>query len=88
MDLFSAPGHELVFIEQTEDDTEKISVYSWFNFGFFMLADSNTYPKIQSVSMHDKNHIKIIYIEDEHEVELILIAANGKLLPKIEVHTE
>ena len=80
------PGHELVFIEQTEDDTER-SVYTPGLTGFYV-ADNATYPKIQSVSIHDKNHIKIIYIEDEHEVELILIAANGKLLPKIEVHTE
>lgn len=82
MELLPTPGQELVFIEQAKEDMEKISIYSWFDFGFFMIADSEAYPSIQTLLMLDNNLLEITYIEDEQEIERILTVVNGKLLPK------
>ncbi len=82
IDFLSTPGHELIFIEQAEDTMEKLSVYSWFDFGFFMVADSETYPNIQTVAMLDENLLEITYFEDEQEIKQNLTTLKGKLLPK------
>jgi hypothetical protein len=82
LDLLSTPGYELVFIEQANDSMEKISVYSWFDFGFFMLADSDVYPNIKNIHIPDKNLLEITYSKDEQEIKQILTVKNGKLLEK------
>lgn len=82
MDLLSAPGYELVFIEQTEEDKEKISIYSWFDFGFFMMAESEAYQSIQTMHMLDKNRLEITYIKDEEKKEQVLSVVDGKLIAK------
>ena len=82
MDLLSSPGHELIFIEQTEEDMEKISVYSWFDFGFFRLADSEAYLRIQKISMVKDNLLEITYIDEDKETNLLLSVVDGKLSPK------
>jgi len=82
IDFLSTPGHELIFIEQAEDTMEKLSVYSWFDFGFFMVADSEAYPSIQTVAMLDENILEITYIKDEQEIKQNLTTLKGKLLPK------
>ncbi|NLO10243.1 MAG: hypothetical protein GX129_10320 [Clostridiales bacterium] len=82
MELLSTPGQELVFIEQAEDDKEKISIYSWFDFGFFMIADSEAYPMIQNVTMKGENSLEITYYEEEEEKSQILSIVEGKLLAK------
>lgn len=82
MDLLSTPGHELIFVEQTEEDMEKINVYSWFDFGFFMIADSEAYPSIQSLDLLDDNLLEVTYIEDKEKIKLILSVVDGKLLSK------
>ena len=82
MDFLSTPGHELVFIQQDEGDMEKLSVYSWFDFGFFMVADSESYQSIPSVIKLDENLIEITYLEDEEEIKQKLTVVKGKLLPK------
>lgn len=82
MDLLSTPGHELIFIQQAEGNMEKISVYSWFDFGFFMVADSEAYQSIQTVAKMDENLLEVTYLEDEEEIKQILRVVEGKLLPK------
>ncbi|TAH64972.1 MAG: hypothetical protein EWM47_11690 [Anaerolineaceae bacterium] len=82
MDLLSTPGHELIFIEQAEEDMEKVSVYSWFDFGFFMIADSVVYPRIQKMTMKSENMLEITYFEEDQEISLLLTVEDGKLLPK------
>ncbi len=84
MELLSTPGQELVFIEQAGEDLEKISIYSWFDFGFFMLADSKAYPRIQSINMKGENSLEITYYEEEQEIVQILSVIEGRLLPKEE----
>lgn len=82
MELLSTPGQELVFIEQAEENMEKISIYSWFDFGFFMIADSQAYPSIQNITMKEENALEITYYEDKQEVVRTLSVVDGKLLPK------
>ena len=82
MELLSTPGQELVFIEHAEEEKEKISIYSWFDFGFFMIADSEAYPRIQSVDALGENLLEITYIEDDQEVKLSLAVLDGRLIPK------
>lgn len=82
MDLLSTPGQELIFIEQVEEDKEKISIYSWFDFGFFMIAESEAYPRIRSVDILDENLLEITYIEDTQEIKKNLGVVDGKLLAK------
>lgn len=81
MDLLSTPGQELIFIEQLGDGMEKISIYSWFDFGFFMIADSDTYSSIKSITMKGDNRLQITYYENEQEISQILSVVDGKLLP-------
>jgi hypothetical protein len=85
MDLLSLAGDELVFIEKAEGDTERISIYSWFDFGFFRIADSEEYQQIQNLTMVGENLLEITYYEEEEEINLILTAVDGKLIPKEEL---
>ena len=82
MDILPASGDELVFIEQTEDGRERISIYSWFDFGFFRLAVSETYPEIRHMVMTEDKLLEITYYEEGKERSQTLQAANGKLIAK------
>lgn len=64
-DLLPMPGSELVFIEQTDNGNEKISVYYWFDFGFMLLAESDGYRDIRDVSIPGENSIQITYEEGQ-----------------------
>lgn len=81
MDLLSTPGDELVFIEQAKEDKEKISIYSWFDFGFLRIVDSDEYQLIKNLSMVGENLLEITYYEEEEERNLILTAVDGKIIP-------
>lgn len=80
-DLLSTPGDELIFIEQAENDKEKISIYSWFDFGFFRIAESGEYQLIKNMTMVGENLLEITYYEEEEERNLVLTAVDGKLIP-------
>jgi hypothetical protein len=82
MELLSTPGQELVFIQQAGEDMERISIYSWFDFGFFMIADSQAYPRIESLAIKGENSLELTYYEEEQEISQILSVVEGKLLPK------
>ena len=79
-DLLSAPGDELIFIEQLEEDKERISVYSWFDFGFFRIVESINYPKIDNLTITDDNRIEISFIIDKSKIKKVLTAKEGKLV--------
>jgi hypothetical protein len=53
------PGEELIFIEQLQDGQERISVYSWFDFGFFLLADSDEISSVKELTVSGNNSIQI-----------------------------
>lgn len=82
MDLLSTPGHELIFIEQTEEKKEMISIYSWFDFGFFRLAESEAYMRIQSLKMVNENLLEITYADNDKDSSILLVVDEGKLVPK------
>jgi hypothetical protein len=60
-DLLPISGDELIFIEQTEDGLEKISIYYWFDFGFLLLAESDGYKDIRNLTLQGENSIQITY---------------------------
>lgn len=60
-DLLPIPGDELIFIEQTEEDKEKISIHYWFDFGFVMLAESGSYKDILNLTIKGENNLQITY---------------------------
>lgn len=76
-DLLAIPGNELIFIEQTEDGKERLSVYYWFDFGFMKLADSDYYKEIQSLSIIDENCIEIIC---DKKQRITLAVKYGKMI--------
>lgn len=78
-ELLSAPGEELIFVEETEEGKEQISVYSWFDFGFFRIADSDAYPEIQSLTLSGDNSLMVSYMEEGRKRTLMLTAKAGKL---------
>jgi len=82
MDFLSPPGYELLFVEQTYEGKERVSVYSWFDFGFHRLAYSDGYEIIQNISMVSENRLKITYREGKKEYNVQLETVNGKLVPK------
>ena len=59
--LLSIPGDELMFIEPSDNGEEHISIYYWFDFGFQLLAESENYQEIQSLSIIEDNRIQIRY---------------------------
>jgi len=79
-DLVSIPGEELIFIEQTTDGKEKISIYYWFDFGFFLLASSGSYQEIQNVTILGENHIQITEKEKHKQKAIILTIQYGELV--------
>ncbi|MGB4659419.1 MAG: hypothetical protein WBI07_09580 [Mobilitalea sp.] len=56
-DLLPVTGDELIFLQESSGNSEKISIYYWFNFGFLLLADSEYYDEIQSVSIMKENRL-------------------------------
>lgn len=70
------PGDELIFIEQLEEGQERISVYSWFDFGFFLLADSDELPLVNRLIISGDNSLQISP-EDGQTRQLIM--KGGKL---------
>lgn len=79
-DIFSAPGYELLFIECTDENAEKISVYSWFDFGFFKIAESEAYEKIEDLNVAGSNRLEVTYFEKKKKSNHILKAKDGKLV--------
>lgn len=82
IDILPSSGSELVFIEESKGKMERISIYSWFDFGFFRIADSETYNKITGLDMVSDNLLELTYNDGERENKLLLTVVDGKLIPK------
>ena len=63
-------------------DLERVSIYSWFDFGFFRIAESDPYPLINDLTMVGDNLIEIRYGEKKGEMKLLLALEEGKLVDK------
>lgn len=86
-DLLSAPGDELIFIQELDGGKEKVSIYLWFDFSFMMIAESEAYHKIKDIAIVGDNQLRIEYYAEENEkkgqeLEHILTSVNGKLVIK------
>ncbi len=76
-DLVDAPGDELIFLEQLAEEKEGIKVYHWFDFGFFLLAESDAYTKVKEVTVTDENRL-LITLDEGKQISLIM--RKGKLV--------
>lgn len=77
-DILTIPGSELIFIEETEDKKEKISIYYWFDFGFLKLADSKPYDDIIDLTVLRENRIQITWRND-HEHRTVVMVKDGEI---------
>jgi hypothetical protein len=80
-DLLPIQGEELIFLEQSGQGEEKISVYYWFDFGFVHLADSGNYRDITDFQIAGENKVEIIFGEEQGQ-KAVLTIQDGRLLPE------
>lgn len=78
-DFLAIPGDELIFIEKLENQRERVSVYYWFDFGFVLLAVSDTYEDIDNLSIQGENRISIT-CKTKQKQEVITLAVDNKKL--------
>ena len=76
-ELVEASGEELIFLEQTEKGMERIKVYYWFDFGFFLLAESGEYTKVKELTVTGENKLQIT-LTDGQQINLTM--KDGKLI--------
>lgn len=76
-ELVDASGEELIFLEQSGEGQERIKVYYWFDFGFFLLAESSEYSLIEELIVSGENSIKVTLMKG---LQINLSMKNGKLV--------
>ena len=76
-ELVDASGEELIFLEQLTENTERIKVYSWFDFGFFLLAESGEYTKVKELTVSEENSLWVT-LADGRQFQLTM--KSGKLV--------
>lgn len=64
-DLLGIKGEELIFVEQAENNEERLSVYYWFDFGFIQIAKSENFKNILNFSISMENSIRMTYDKDK-----------------------
>lgn len=82
-DLLPIKGNELIFIELTEEERQRISVYYWFDFGFLALASSEDYYDIGKLSILDENRIQITCRIKNHKKIILLEIKDQKMVEVI-----
>ncbi len=75
--LVDASGEELIFLEQLKEGSERIKVYYWFDFGFFLLAESGEYTKVKELTVSGENSL-LVTLADGRQFQLIM--KDGKLV--------
>ena len=78
-DLVDIPGEELIFISESENKNERVRVYYWFDFGFFLLAESKDYEDIISLSIVEENRMKMVYRKQGREEVVTLMIKDGTI---------
>ena len=76
-DLVDASGEEIILLEQLGEGLERIKVYYWFDFGFFLLGESGEYPSVKELIVAGENSIKVTLMEGP---QINLIMKDGKLV--------
>lgn len=79
-DILPIQGNELIFIETDKEDKERINIYSWFDFGFIKIAESEPYPRIEDLKIAGDNLLEITFKKDGQIVSHTLTATDGKLM--------
>lgn len=79
-ELISVKGDELIFVEVMENERERISVFSWFDFGFFLIAKSKEYPEIRNITLVEENQIQMTWKGEGKEKKATLKIQNGELI--------
>jgi hypothetical protein len=72
-ELVDTKGEEIIFITKTKDQTEKLLVFHWFDFGFIMLAQSEDYEDMIEVEIRKENLLRITYIEGQRKTKLLYL---------------
>jgi len=78
-DLLPMKGDELIFTQETDGKLEKISIYYWFDFGFLLLADSESYSDIQSVNILKENRLEL-KVSTGEKTRVILTLKDNKIV--------
>ncbi len=78
-ELLPAKGEEVIFISEDEGGKEKLGVYSWFDFGFQALAESDSYENISRLRITGENRIELTY-RTVQEIKITLTVKNGKMI--------
>ncbi|MCR8657997.1 hypothetical protein [Paenibacillus endoradicis] len=78
--LLSIPGDELIFIQQLDNQVEKLSIYYWLDFGFVQLAESERYYDIQNFKIIGDNHFEITHRLNNTTEKLSLTVKDGKII--------
>ena len=76
-DLVDASGEELILLEQTDEGLERIKVYYWFDFGFFLLGESGEYSLVKELIVSGENSLKVTLMEGS---QVKLIMKDGRLV--------
>lgn len=84
-DLLDAPGDELIFLEELTEGQERIKVYHWFDFGFFLLGESGEYTAVREVTVSGENNL-LVTLEQGRTFHLTM--KKGKLLETKEASEE
>ncbi|WEK55555.1 MAG: hypothetical protein P0Y55_05765 [Candidatus Cohnella colombiensis] len=79
-DLLSIPGEELIFIEQLDNDHDRLSIYYWLDFGFTLLAESDSYENIRDFHILDHNSMQFTYRFEEEDVMQTFSVKDGKII--------
>lgn len=82
-DLLPIPGDELLFIEQTQDNKERISMYYWFEFGFAFLAASEAYDDIKDIAIIGENRMSVKRAAGGKEEVRTMMVKSGKIIEAI-----
>lgn len=78
-DLVDIKGDEVLFISKARGG-DRIKVYYWFEFGFFLLAESEVYENVTGLSITGENRIHMNYRESGEKKTADLTMKEGRLI--------
>ena len=79
MDLLPVLGSELFFLEEI-NEKERVNIYYWFEFGFYLIASSEPYDRIEHIEMNGDNRIQVKYHQGEKIHQTTYQIQNGNFV--------
>jgi hypothetical protein len=83
-DLLETKGDEVVFITRTDHGGKKLKLFSWFDFGFLMLAEGEEYDDITELTIGEENRMSMTCSRSKKEMQITLSVRDGKIVPGME----